>query len=108
MEYFQELWETFSEQPLKIAFTAFLIWAILPVIVFAFGGVLLLFHLLSLERFALLWINTILPWWTSIVINFWKFLGEYLLVFIVTLILVNHEIIETINFEELIERLKKF
>lgn len=107
MKYLEELWETFSEQPIKILCTAFLVWAILPVIFFAIGGGLLLLQIISLERFALLWINAILPWWTSIIIYFARFLGEYLLVFILTLVLVNKELIETIDFEQLLKFLKK-
>ena len=74
MEYLKELWETFTEQPIKIFCTAFLLWAILPVLIFGIWGVtqVLFYSSLNLEIFTKLFANAIVPWWASILINFKK------------------------------------
>lgn len=107
IEYLKELLETFYKKPIRLLCTAFLIWVLLPVIVLIIGGAFLLFQIITLEKFVILFSNAILPYWTSIIINFKIFLLEYLLVFILTLILVNHEIIGTIDFRQLVNFLKK-
>jgi len=108
MKYLEELWETFTEQPIKIFCTSFLLWAIIPIIIFGIWGVVqVIFYLsLNLEIFTNLFVNAIIPWWASIIINFKKFILEYLLSLIATIILVNHEIIEPIDFNGLIQRLR--
>lgn len=107
MGYLEELWETFQEQPIGILCTSFLIWALFPILIFALGGIGLLLKIISLDTYTNLFASAIIPWWTSIILNFKKFLLEYPFFFIVTLILVNQEVIKTISFSELAERLKK-
>lgn len=106
MEYLEDLWETFIEQPIKILCTALLIWAILPVILFAIGGVGLLLQIINLDSFTNLFSNAIIDWGVSIIMNLKKFILEYLILTILTLILVNHDIIEPIGLRDLIEILK--
>jgi len=74
--------------------------------IFCKGGVVLLLQIINLDSFTNLFTNAILPWWTSIVLNFKKFILEYLILTILTLILVNHNIVEPINFNDLINKLK--
>jgi len=109
MSYIEELWETFQEQPINILCTSFLIWAILPIILFGIWGIIQVAFYSSpdFEIFTNLFSNAILPWWALIIINFGKFILGYLILSIITLILVHHEIIDPINFEDLIKRLKK-
>ncbi|MFA5856888.1 MAG: hypothetical protein WC867_05995 [Candidatus Pacearchaeota archaeon] len=106
MSYIEDLWETFQEQPISILCTAFLIWAIFPVLIFALGGVGLLLKIISLETFTNLFANAIIPYWTSIILDFKKFIQGYIISFIVTLILVHHEVIKSISLSEFVEQLK--
>ena len=106
MSYFEDLYETFIEQPIKILCTAFLIWALFPVLIFAIGGIFLLIKIITLENFTNLFVNAIIPWWASIRMNFKQFILEYFIIAIITLILVHHDILETIDFNGLIQRLR--
>lgn len=107
MSYLKEILGTFEEQSVEILCTALLIWAIFPVLIFGVRGILLLIGVVSLDIFIRSFSNLLLPWWTSIIINFGKFILEYLAFIILTLILVHHEVIEPINFRGLIERLRR-
>lgn len=100
MSYFKDLIETFSESPWKIMWTAFLLWTVFPVIIFGiYGGFAAIFTPSNFgEVFSELFINAILPWWVSVISNFWQFLLEYLVALIITLILVNHDILEPTSF----------
>jgi len=96
MEYLLELIETVKKQPISILYTSLLVWISLPIIIFGIWGVVeVVFYMkLNLDIFISLFINSIIPWWASVFVNFYKFLWEYLLAFIVTTILVHHEILE--------------
>lgn len=107
MSYLKEVLGTFEEQPIEILCTALLIWAIFPAIIFGVRGILLLVSVVSLDIFIRSFSNLFLPWWASIIINFGKFILEYLAFIILTLILVYHKVIEPINFRGLIERLRR-
>lgn len=107
MEYLEELWKTFTEQPINILCTSFLLWAIFPAIIFSISGIGLLLNIINLETFTNFFVNAIVPWWASIIMNFFKFILEYLFSLIITIILVNHNLLETINFKELMRRLQK-
>ena len=108
IEYLEELWETFVRQPVKILCTSFLLWIILPIIIFGIWGVVqvIFYSSLSLEIFTGLFVNTMIPWWVSIIINLKKFILGYLLSLVITVILVNQDILEPIDFGGLIQRLR--
>lgn len=108
MEYLEQLLETFTEQPVKILCTAFLLWAVLPIIIFGIWGVIqvIFYSSLNLEIFTNLFVNAIIPWWVSIIIDFKIFILEYILSLIAIIILVNHDIVEPIDFNGLIQRLR--
>jgi hypothetical protein len=104
-DYLKDLMYTFREQPYKILCTSILIWIILPTLIFAGGGIALLFKIITLDIFTNLFANAIIPWWTAIILDFKKFILEYIVLFIITLILANHKIIKTIGFNELIKKI---
>lgn len=106
MSYIGDLWETFQEHSVSILCTAFLVWVLLPVLIFALGGAGLLLKIISLETFTKLWANAIIPYWASIIMDFPQFLFEYLISFILTIILIHHDILKPISSSELIGRLK--
>ena len=99
MKYLKELYETFEEQPLKILYTGLVMWILLPILIFGIRGIFqaAFYNVLDLKSITSLFLNAIIPWWVSIIMNFGKFVLQYLFSFIVTLILVHHEKFEPLN-----------
>jgi hypothetical protein len=105
MGYLEDLWETFKEQPIKILCTSFLIWAILPVIIFGIWGFIqvIFYQDLNFDIFTNLLSNALLPWWASIFMNCKKFIFEYFISFVITLFLVHYTWLKTITFCQLVK-----
>lgn len=107
MSYLEELLGTFEEKLIDILCTTLLIWIIFPVIIFGVRGIFVLMGLVNLDIFVKSFSNLIIPWWTSIIMNFWNFLLEYIIFLILTLILVHHEKLEPIKLNDFLRRLKE-
>ena len=109
MSYLDDLSETLNKEWAGILCTALFIWAISPIIIFSVYGIIksVFYITFDIDIFTKLLESAIIPWWISIITNFWKFLLEYLFSFIITLFLVHHNILEAITFKDLIHALKK-
>lgn len=109
MSYADDVLETLNKEVVGISCTALFIWAISPLIIFGIYGVIksIYYMTFEVEIFTKLFENAMIPWWVSILINFKKFIVEYIFSFIVTLFLVHRDIIQALTFKDLIHALKK-
>jgi len=97
-KYLSNLIETFLKKPVKIGYTAFLMWVFIPLmLIFIFAVYRVVYeHTLDIPAIVKMF-SAVIPWWFNLIItptfiNFAIMFGEYLLFFLITLILVHHKI----------------
>jgi len=94
MRYLKSLYYTLKKQLLKMIYTSFLVWLIFPLIFYGIWGILdvILKGNLNIDIIIKLF-NAMSPWWTSVILTPIKFIIEYFLSFVATLLLVHHKIL---------------
>jgi hypothetical protein len=93
-EYLEDVAITIKTKFIKLLYTAVLVWGAFPLIFYGILGTLdvLYNHTLNIQAISAL-INAMFPWWTSVIMNPPRFLLEYGACFMVTIILVHHDIL---------------
>jgi hypothetical protein len=98
--YMSDLWDLTCEKFSRIVFTAFLMFGALPIIIIFIIAVIkiILLHTLDIHLIELM-INEAFPWWLTLLMirtlkNLFIIIAEYLACFVLTVILVHHNILE--------------